>query len=191
MSHGHALYAGFVGAAVLLAVAERRHAARNERRLRGEGAEEIAPRVFLAMVPIYSLGFASALAENLLLDREPPGFLVVAMLALFLAAKILKLWAVRHLGDFWTMRVFVPRVIRVAADGPYRFLRHPNYVAVMAEVLALPLAGGAFITALVTGGCFAVLLAWRVRTEEAALLAHPEYAERMEGRNRFLPGRGR
>jgi methyltransferase len=96
---------------------------------------------------------------------------------------------VRALGEAWTMRVVVPAQPRVAATGPYRFLRHPNYVAVVGELLSLPLAGGAWITAVVFGAAFGAVLLARVRTEEAALLARPEYAAAMAARPRFLPGR--
>jgi methyltransferase len=184
-------YLVFVVFAVGLAGLERRHALGNERRLRREGAIEIAPWVFALMVPVYSFQFAGAVAEHLLLGRRPPAVLVTAMLGLFAAAKALKFWAVRHLGDAWTMRVFVPRRLRVAVEGPYRFLRHPNYVAVVAEIVAVPLAGGAWITAVVSALLFAPVLAARIRTEEAALLARPEYAAAMAAKGRFVPRSGR
>ncbi len=189
MDRSSALYVGFVTGAVLMAFLERAWSARNERSLRREGAEEVAPWVFRLMVPVYSLVFAGALAEHLLGRRRPPRLWAAAMVILFLAAKGLKLWAVLHLGAAWTMRVFVPRSIRVVATGPYRLLRHPNYVAVMGEIVTLPLAGGAWATALLGGALFAAILVFRIRTEEAALLARPEYASLMSGKRRFLPGR--
>jgi methyltransferase len=142
------------------------------------------------MVPVYTLVFPSALAEHVLLHRRPPAAFAAAMIALFLAAKGLKLWAIRSLGDLWTMRVLLPRPLRVVSAGPYRHVRHPNYVAVLLEVTALPLAGGAFITAAVAGVLFLALLRARVASEERALLARPEYAGEMRGRPRFLPGGG-
>ena len=184
------LYMLLVAAAALAAIAERLHALHHERRLRAEGAEEIAPWVFRAMVPVYVLVFPAAIAERALLGRRPPGALAAAMFLLFLAAKGLKLWAIRSLGDLWTMRVFVPRRLRVVTGGPYRYVRHPNYVAVLVEVTALPLAGGAWATAAAAGAAFLLLLRARVAGEERALLRHPEYAERMRGRPRFLPGGG-
>ncbi len=183
------LYVVFVLAAVLVALGERAYAARNERRLRNDGAEEVAPWVFRLMVPVFSLIFVGAIAEHRLLARRPPAPLVAAMVALFLAAKGLKLWAVLHLREAWTMRVILPRSLRVVASGPYRYLRHPNYVAVMGEIIALPLVGGAWLTALAGVLLFAPILFARVRTEEAALLRRPEYAERMGAKRRFLPGK--
>ena len=182
------LYIMFVAGAALLAVAERAYALGNERRLLREGATEVAPRVFLFMAPAYAVIFPAAVTEHLLLDRHPARGWAGAMLLLFLAAKVLKAWAVRELRQAWTMRVILPPVLRVAAGGPYRYLRHPNYLAVIAEILALPLAGGAWITAAAGGLCFAFILLARIRTEEAALLARPEYAAVMAGRRRFLPG---
>jgi methyltransferase len=177
----------FVAAAALLAVAERALALGNERRLLREGAEEIAPRVFLFMAPAYALIFPCAVAEHLALGRRPGRGWVAAAVLLFAAAKALKGWAVRHLGGAWTMRVVVPRVLGVVTTGPYRYIRHPNYVAAMAEAVALPLAGGAWITAAAGGLLFALVLAARIRTEEAALLGRPEYRAAMARKRRFLP----
>jgi len=183
------LYLPFVAAAVVAAVLERRVALRNERRLLAEGGTEVAPAVFGWMVPVYALHFAAAAWEHLALARSPAPSLVVAMLLLFAASKWLKWAAVRALGDAWTMRVILPARPRVASGGPYRHLRHPNYVAVMGEILALPLAGGAYLTAAVFGAAFGMVLVARVRTEEAALMARPEYVAAMGSRPRFLPGR--
>lgn len=184
------LYLALVAAGVAVALVERLHARRNEGRLLKQGAEEVAPWVFRLMVPVYALVFPAAVAEHLLLRRRPPFPFVAAMLLSFLLAKGLKVWAIHSLGDLWTMRVVLPRPLRVVSGGPYRFLRHPNYVAVAFEVTALPLAGGAFITAIAGGALFVALLLARVRTEEEALLARPEYAAAMGRKRRFFPGGG-
>jgi methyltransferase len=181
------LYLAFVAGAIVLALLERRIALRNERRLLADGGTEVAPAVFLWMTPVYALHFAAAAWEHLALHRSPAPAVVAAMLVLFAASKWLKWAAVRALGDAWTMRVIVPARPRVASGGPYRFLRHPNYVAVIGEILALPLAGGAFLTAGLFGAAFALVLVARVRTEEAALLSQPDYAAAMSSRPRFLP----
>jgi len=178
------LYIALVLAAAVIAILERVYARRNESRLLSEGAEETAPWVFRLMAPVYSISFPAAVAEHLLMGRRPTLPFAATMVMLFLLAKGLKIWAIFSLGDLWTMRVILPRTLRVVTGGPYRFLRHPNYVAVLAELTALPLAGGAFITAAAAGALFLFLLWARVRTEEAALLARPEYAAAMGSRRR-------
>ena len=183
-----ALYITLVAAAAIIALVERWYARRNELRLLSEGADETAPWVFRLMAPVYSLSLPAAVAEHLLMARRPPLPFAASMVMLFLLAKGLKVWAIRSLGDLWTMRVILPRPLRVVTGGPYRFMRHPNYVAVFFELTALPLAGGACITAAAAGGLFLALLWARVRTEETALLARPEYAAAMGSRRRFLPG---
>jgi methyltransferase len=184
-------YALFVGFAALLAILERLYALANERRLRREGAREIAPFVFRWMVPVYTLHFPAALLEHAVRDSFPPRAWVVAMAVLFLASKGLKAWAILHLDGLFTMRVFIPARPVVVQSGPYRLMRHPNYVAVVGEMAALPLLGGAWVTAIVFGAAFLAILRVRVVTEEAALLGVPEYAARMGDRRRFLPGRVR
>lgn len=184
-------YLALVAAAGAVALLERAYALRNERRLLAEGGAEVAPWVFRLMVPVYTLIFPAAVTEHLALDRRPEPAFAGAMLLLFASSKALKLWAVLHLGSAWTMKVVLPGVLRVVATGPYRYLRHPNYVAVLGEIVALPLAGGAYVTAAVAAAIFLPLLRARVRTEEAALLARPEYASRMGGTRRFLPRRPR
>jgi len=189
VSPASSLYLLFVAGAAAVASRERLVALHNERRLLAEGGAEVAPAVFSFMVPVYALHFPAAAWEHVAFHRSPRFAWVAAMLVVFAASKWLKWASVRALGEAWTMRVVVPAQPRVASTGPYRFLRHPNYVAVVGELLSLPLAGGAWITALVFGAAFGFVLYARVRTEEAALLARPEYAAAMDDRPRFLPGR--
>jgi methyltransferase len=183
-------FVALVASAAAVAIVERLYARRNERRLLREGAEEVAPWIFRLMVPVYVAIFPAAVAEHFLTARRPPLALAAVMVVWFLLAKGLKTWAILSLGDLWTMRVILPHPLRVVTGGPYRHLRHPNYVAVVFETTALPLAGGAFVTAAAGGLLFLGLLWARVRTEEAALLARPEYAGAMGSRRRFLPGGG-
>ncbi|CAM5459350.1 hypothetical protein SALBM217S_05221 [Streptomyces griseoloalbus] len=90
-------------------------------------------------------------------------------LALALLAQALRWWCVATLGPYWNTRVIVVPGVRLVGGGPYRFLRHPNYVAVVVEGVALPLVHSAWLTATVFTLANAVLLTVRVRCENAAL----------------------
>ena len=175
--------------AIALAIAERWYSLANESRMLREGGVEIAPRVFRLMVPVYVLVFPAALTEHLLAPRVTSHMMIGTMGGLFLVSKGLKLWVILHLREGWTMKVILPQHLHVVTTGPYRFMRHPNYIAVMGEILALPLAGGAWVTATAAGILFMLILVARVRTEEEALMARPEYVAALGGKRRFLPGR--
>ena len=105
------------------------------------------------------------------------------------AATALRIWTLRTLGDSWSTRVtrFAGGGRRVVTDGPYRFIRHPNYLAVILELASLPLAGGAFVTAIVASALNALVLARRIPLEERELAADPAWREVMLSRPRFLP----
>jgi methyltransferase len=94
---------------------------------------------------------------------------------LALAAQGLRYWAIATLGRRWNVRVIVVPGLAAVHDGPYRFMRHPNYVAVVLEGFAVPLMHGAWATAI----AFTLLNAWllrtRVRCEETALRDHCDY----------------
>ena len=147
---------------------EARLASRNERRLREAGAIEPKDDVFRAMRVVYPLSFAAMIAEAWLRGAEA-GATFTAGLALFVVAKALKYWAIATLGTRWTFRVLVPPGAPLIERGPYRFLRHPNYVAVIGEFAGMalmckaPVAGGAAIVV------FIRILVARIRSEERAL----------------------
>ena len=105
------------------------------------------------------------------------------MLALVLASQALRWWCIATLGRQWNTRVIVVPGLPRVTGGPYRFLSHPNYVAVVVEGFALPLVHSAWITALVFTVLNAVLLTVRIRVENAALASLGRRA-RTSGRRR-------
>lgn len=91
------------------------------------------------------------------------------MLVLVLASQALRWWCIATLGRRWNTRIVVVPGLPRITTGPYRWLRHPNYVAVVVEGFALPLVGLAWVTALVFTVLNAALLRVRIREEDAAL----------------------
>ncbi len=103
-------------------------------------------------------------------------------------AAALRWWIIQSLGQAWNARAVVPSDLRPVAAGPYRWVRHPNYLAVALEFLCLPLAAGAWLSAVGLSLLNAALLADRIRGEESLLRGIPGYEEAFAGRARFLPG---
>jgi methyltransferase len=132
-----------------------------------------------------------AIVEVWLAEREFVAALGVPMLAVFVAANVLRWWVIASLGTHWNVGIVDSAAIGVVERGPYRWIRHPNYVAVFAEMLALPLVHGAYFTA-IAGTVLHVPVLWRrIVAEEAVLLAHEPYRLLMGPKPRFWPGRSR
>lgn len=121
------------------------------------------------MVVIHTGLLLGAAAEVLLLHRPFLPWLGLPMIGVAAACQGLRWWCITTLGPRWNTRVIVVPGLPRITSGPYRWLSHPNYVAVVAEGVALPLVHGAWITAVVFTLANALLLAWRVRVEERAL----------------------
>jgi methyltransferase len=121
------------------------------------------------MVLLHTGLLVGALAEVWLLDRPFVPWLGWTMLALVVAAQALRWWCITTLGRRWNTRVLVVPGLPLVRRGPYRWLSHPNYVAVVVEGVALPLVHTAWVTAVVFTLANAVLLTVRVRVEDAAL----------------------
>jgi methyltransferase len=122
-----------------------------------------------AMVAIHTALLAGALAEVWLLDRPFLPALGWTMFALVLASQALRWWCVRTLGPQWNTLVIIVPELPLVTGGPYRWLRHPNYVAVVVEGIALPLVHTAWLTALLFTAANAAVLTVRLRVENAAL----------------------
>ena len=106
----------------------------NEKALRAKGAVEPAGDVIRWMAIAYPAAFVSMGVEAALGGPLSRTWIVTGLL-LFGWAKALKFWAMTHLGARWTFRVLVLPGASLVASGPYRFVRHPNYIAVMGEIV--------------------------------------------------------
>ena len=140
---------------------------RNARLQKARGAVEAGAGHFPAMALIHTLFLASCALEG---SRRPfPGAVGVAALVVALLSQALRYWAIHTLGPRWNVRVLVVPGDPPIARGPYRYLHHPNYVAVAAEMVSVPLIHGAWVTALVFSALNAAVLSVRIRVENRAL----------------------
>jgi methyltransferase len=149
-------------------VGELVHSAHNVRGLRLRGAREYAAGHFPLLVVVHVL-FPLCIVAEVVFFGTRPGPLWPAALALYVAAQALRYSAVRALGGRWSVGIWVLPGEPLVRRGPYRFLRHPNYVAVVTELAAAPLMFGAWRTALAISLLNALALSIRIREEEAAL----------------------
>jgi len=180
------VFLGFLGLLALERVAELALSNRNARRAFAKGGREVGQAHYRVMTTLHTLFFFSCVAEVLVLRPTPPFALVVGAYAVALLSQALRYWAIATLGERWNTRIiFVPDLPPVTG-GPYRFMRHPNYLAVIVELAVVPLAGGAWVTALVFSLANAALLTVRIRAEEAAL--GEAYQAAFADRRRFVPG---
>jgi methyltransferase len=160
--------------------------ARSRRHERATGGSAAAARSYPLMVAAHVALFTLPLVEVAGLRRRPRAPL--AWVGLLGAATALRWWSIRSLGRSWNVRALVPRDLRPVAGGPYRFVRHPNYLAVVLEFLALPMAGGAVASALGLSVLNAAVLFDRIRAEERLLAAVPGYEDAFRDRARLIPG---
>lgn len=133
------------------------------------GGTEYGYGHYPTMVTLHVGLLAGCVAEPLLMHRPFVPALGWPMLAVVLGAQVLRWWCITTLGPQWNTRVIViPGAARVL-DGPYRWIPHPNYVAVVIEGFALPLVHSAWLTAATFSALNALLLRTRLRAENAAL----------------------
>ena len=169
MASSRLLYTLLIVGVAIQRLAELRLSRRHMAALLARGGVEVAPGHYPAMVLLHTTFLLACPLEVWFLHRPFRPGLAAAMALVLAAAQGLRYWAIHTLGERWTTRIVcLPGSPRIAA-GPYRFLRHPNYVAVGLELAALPLLHGAWLTAVVYSAANLLLLAVRIRAEEAGL----------------------
>jgi methyltransferase len=170
------LCCGAMGAARLLELAYSRRNLRDA----GDTREGRASR---STFPLIVLVHAAVIGGTAVWGRKPR----FSWLALLLAVQPVRLWVLLTLRDRWNARGAVACDMTVATDGPYAYVRHPNYTVVMVELLSLPMAFGLRRLALSASLANVPLLALRIRDEEALLTDLPGYLDHFADKPRFMP----
>ena len=168
---GEWLYTGLILLVGLERIAELVVSRRNAAWSLQRGGIETGQGHYPAMVALHTGLLVGCVVEVWMRRPEFPSPWGWLMLALVVAAQGLRWWCIASLGRQWNTRVIVVPGLARVSGGPYRWLRHPNYVAVVVEGLALPLVYGLWITAAAFTVLNAALLAVRIRAEDAALRA--------------------
>jgi methyltransferase len=175
---------------VLVAIgrlAELRISRRNQRGLEKQGVRKIPEPHFRWMVLLHGGVIVCAGVEVLILHRPLIPALAISMLVLFVLANLLRWWVIRTLAGHWNVEVMESSRVGVVSSGPYRWVRHPNYVAVMVEIFSLPMIHTAWITAIVGTLGDLEILRRRIKVEDGFLMSNPAYRLNMGGKPRFFP----
>jgi methyltransferase len=182
-----ALFTALVGVVAAQRLLELALSASHRRALLARGGVEHGASHYPWMVLLHATFLPACVAEVWLLER--PLALLVAMSAgvLITVAMLVRFWTIDTLGERWCTRVIVLADEPAITAGPYRYLRHPNYLAVVVEIAAIPMVHTAWLTALVYSVLNAVILRVRIRVEERALAATPGYHGALDPQPRWLP----
>ena len=174
-------------AVVVQRLVELRVSVRHRRVLAEEGTRAVPDPVFAWMVLAHALLLVGVALEPWLLDRAFLPWLGWPALAMLVVVQGVRIWVIKTLGRHWNVRIMASCAEGIVADGPYRWVRHPNYVVVAAESVLLPLFHGAWITLLLVQFLHVPVLWRRIRAEEEYLMTVPEYRQRMGGKPRLFP----
>ncbi len=140
----------------------------NEQQLRAKGAIEPPDDVIAIMRWAYPVSFVAMAVEGAMVGPSSSATLLGG-LVLFGVAKALKIWAIASLGPRWSYRVLILPGVPLVTSGPYRYLPHPNYLAVVGELVSVALIVAAPITGLLATFGFGLLMRARIRVEDRAL----------------------
>ncbi len=179
----------FLGLFAARKVLDQRRSNRNVRRLQEQrqilaSSDRAFPWLLLTHVAFFML----TPLEVVLLDRKFLSALGIPMIGLFVLAVLLRWWATSLLKEQWSSRVVVPQDLQPVHSGPYRVVRHPNYLAVSLELLAAGLMYSAFLSTIVVGVLNLYAIVKRIHTEEAVLFQLPAYRTAMADKARLIPG---
>lgn len=168
-----------LAAIVGLLLAETRVSRQHEQRLHARGAFTPPGDPYLALALLYPAAFLAMGAEGIWRDAASSGALphggpqwYASGVLLFAASKVLKYWAIATLGERWTFRVFVIPDLPLVTGGPYRYVAHPNYIAVVGELAGTAMMMEARVMGPLAMAGFGLALAARIRFENRVLAEH-------------------
>lgn len=154
----------------------------HEKKLKNLGAVEIDNSGYRFIVGMHAAFFVSIILEKTEFHRPLSSFWMI-LLCIFFAAQTLRYWAIRSLGIYWNTKILVAPSHQALRKGPYKFLRHPNYIAVIIEIAVIPLILSCYITSVVFTIVNAFVIARRIRIEVVSLAV--QAVKKEAGRNSF------
>ena len=158
----------FISIIIIQRLSELVISSRNEKYLKSIGAIEIDEGGFKYIFLLHLLFFVSVISEFIMLERGINKFWFI-LIILFLISQFLRYWAITSLGRRWTTKVLVLKGSNLVNTGPYRYFRHPNYLAVITEIAVIPLIFNCYYTALIFSILNIVLLSRRIKIENREL----------------------
>jgi methyltransferase len=158
-----------IGVVALQRIGELVYSARNGEALRARGAIEVGAGHYPVLIAVHVAWFVALFAS---VDAETTVQLV--WLTLFLLLQLGRAWVLLTLGGYWTTRLYHLEDVPAVQGGPYRFLRHPNYLVVVGEIATLPLAFGFWRIAIMFSLLNGAVLLWRIRIENRFLNRRPQ-----------------
>jgi methyltransferase len=179
----------FLGLFALRKVVDQVRSRRNIRRL--ERQRRVLPsrdRAMPWMLITHAAFFVLTPLEIVALGRTFLPALGVPMIVLFVLAALLRWWVTALLGRQWNSEVVVPGDLRPVTSGPYRVVRHPNYLAISLELLSAGLIYSAYLSAVVVGALNLYAVVKRIRAEEEVLFRVPAYRSALGDKARLVPG---
>ncbi|WP_419956310.1 isoprenylcysteine carboxyl methyltransferase family protein [Neobacillus niacini] len=176
----------FISVLIVQRLFELMIARRNEKWMKEQGAFEFGRRHYQFIVLMHSMFFVVLLFEKLTFSREVSVYWPF-LSSVFVCAQLIRVWAISSLGRYWNTKIIVLPNVDVVRRGPYRFIKHPNYLVVSIELLVVPLMFGAYVTACLFTILNILLLSIRIPAEEKALRELTQYEGSFENCNRFLP----
>jgi methyltransferase len=171
---------------ILQRLVELRVAKTNEKWMKSQGGIEFGQKHYRLMVGLHSLFFLFYLGEVYLLGKEIAPYWPV-LLFLFILTQSGRVWALTSLGKYWNTKIIVLPNADVIKKGPYKYMKHPNYVIVVMEFLIVPLLFQAYLTALLFSLLNLFILSIRIPEEEKALSQYTSYRESLSQVSRFFP----
>jgi methyltransferase len=188
MDDGCMIFYLFLIIIIVQRVSELFIARRNETYMKSMGGEEHGRDHYPLIVAVHLLFLLSFTIEVIVFNKEVSP-LWMMILPIILITQIIRYWAVFSLGPFWNTKIIIVPDLEVVAKGPYRFMRHPNYLVVAVEILFLPIFFQAYATAILFTVLNAAILTIRISAEEKALMQHTDYKKSFINKRRFIPGK--
>ena len=169
------VFYGFICLIILQRSVELMIAKRNEQQLKKQGALEYGIEHYPWMLLLHTGFFTVLILEVITLNRELSA-LWMLWLTLFVLAQIGRMWVIHTLGMHWNTKIIVLPNSKVIVKGPYKYIKHPNYVIVATEILVTSLLFNAFFTCMIFSFLNLLMMKVRIPIEERAMKENTEYA---------------